>query len=237
MRKTTLCRLAFILALALASSANADGIADWLNAIQTSNPGYVKTQILTPTVDDIGNYSLATGGGVTYEFIYNADVGGVSSALMGAGYAPGNVGSDPGGLKLDQCCNTGKFGVTLFGAYDVNFATDSIFGVDTQAVFVMNGTGAELYVNGVLADTVNSSFLISGSVGIGQAYDNSTGGFDQLNGAILGVAVYDSALTAATIRNHYNAFVVPEPSALILVSSGLGGLAMIRRARRLENER
>ena len=55
------------------------------------------------------------------------------------------------------------------------------------------------------------------------AYDS----YQYFDGAIDEVAVYDYALTATQIQNHYS--VAPEPATLGLML--LGGLAMLRRKR------
>lgn len=223
--------LAFALALFASTVANAAGIADWSTEIASSSPGYTTTNVTEPMQADIGTFDIATNGGVSYEFIYNADVGGASSAFMGSLSAP--VG-DSAGLKLDQWNNTGKFGATAFGVADYTFATDNVLNADTQVVYVMNGTSTDLYVNGALAEggIADVSFALSGLTGIGHAYNHGNdGSVDALNGTLLGVAVYDSALSGDAVAAHWQAY-VPEPASMGLLSLGFIGLLQLRRARR-----
>jgi hypothetical protein len=97
-------------------------------------------------------------------------------------------------------------------------------------VFVNNGTNTALYVNGLLAGTIDGTPTIAGQVGIGQAYNPVGAHLDPLTGTILGVAVYDSALSAAEITAHAEAFAIPEPNALLLGLLGaVSSLAWSRR--------
>ncbi len=224
--RTTTCALTVAVALAFATAAQGQGITGWLDAIQASNPGYTNTNIAEPIQDDIGAYDDSTNGGVSYELIYNADVGGPSSAFMGSLNAPAG---DSAGLKLDQWNMTGKFGATAFGVADFTFETDYVLNADTHVVYVMDGADTAFYVNGALAENyAGASFSLSGLTGIGHAYNHgSEGSVDPMNGTILGVAVYDSALDAGTVEGHFNAF-VPEPSSLVLFGLGLLGLFKMR---------
>ena len=217
--------LSIALAISVAGSASAQGIGGWLDAIQASSPGYSDTDIAAPMQADIGSYDASTG--VTYEFIYNADVGGASSAFMGSLSAPAG---DSAGLKLDQWNLTGKFGATVFGVADFTFDTDYVLNADTHVVFAMDGADTNLYVNGALAETIPGvSFGLSGLTGIGHAYNHGNdGSIDPLNGTILGVAVYDTQLDAATVQSHFDAF-VPEPNSFALIALGCLGLAGVRR--------
>lgn len=220
----------FVLTFCIAAAASAQGIPSWLDAIQAAGPGYTNSDISSAIQADIGTYDEATNGGVTYEIIYNADVGGPSSAFMGSLSAPAGAS---GGLKLDQWNQTGKFGATAFGVADYTFDTDAVFNADTHVAYVMDGSSTQFYLNGSLAETVaDASFALSGLTGIGHAYNHGNdGSVDALNGTILGVAVYDSALSGDTISQHYAAF-VPEPGCLGLFGLGILGLLGVRRNRR-----
>ena len=98
--------LSAVALMLVASTAHA-GIDEWLAAASAKGAGYTNTGIASPIQDDIGTFDAATNGGVTYEFVYNADVGGASSAFMGSLSAPAG---DSAGLKLEQWQNTGTFG-------------------------------------------------------------------------------------------------------------------------------
>lgn len=218
----------FLAALCLTSAAFA-GVSEWELTANSYGAGFLATNISSPTEMDIGTFDDATGGGVTYEFIYNADVGGPSSAFMGSLAAP--VGTSAG-LKLDQYNMTGKFGVTVFGVADYAAITDYILNADTQVAYVADGTNMTLYVNGAQTEVIGgASFALSGLTGIGHAYNHSSGAsVDAINGTIIGVAVYDSALDADAIATNYAAFTVPEPTSIGLLMFGcLGVVQCVRR--------
>lgn len=223
------CALLFTLCVCLASNVHAQGIDAWKAAALKAGAGYTNTNVTVPSTDDIGTYDIGTNGGVAYEFIYNADVGGPSSAFMGSLSAPAG---DSAGFKLDQWNMTGKFGATAFGVADYTFATDHILKADTHVVYVMDGADTAFYVNGALAENfAGASFALSGLTGLGHAYNHANeGSVDAMNGTLLGVAVYDSAISAATVKGNFDAF-VPEPGALTLLGLGLFGLAKLRRRR------
>jgi hypothetical protein len=219
----------FFAALCVASTAFA-GVSEWEMTADSFGAGFLAKDISSPTQMDIGTYDSATGGGVTYEFIYNADVGGPSSAFMGSLNAP--VGTSAG-LKLDQWNATGKFGVTTFGVADFTGTTDYILNADTQVAYVADGTDMTLYVNGAQAEVISgASFALSGLTGVGHAYNHSNdGSVDPLSGTIIGVAVYDSALGADAIAANYAAFTVPEPNSIGLLMLGFFGVVQFVRRR------
>ncbi|MFI4860770.1 MAG: LamG-like jellyroll fold domain-containing protein [Phycisphaerales bacterium JB063] len=225
MKFTTQHLGAGVAALAIGASASA-GIVEWQAAVAGDSAGYMNTGIASPIVDNIGSYDDSTNGGVTYEFIVNATNDGVSSALMGA--RDTGVG-DNGAVKWEQWPDTTTFGATAFGVADFDSGVSNIPGVNTHVVFIADGTDMDVYVNGSYSGTMaGASLALSGDVGIGQAYDPIIGNFDVLTGTILGVAVYDSALSASSVSQHYNAY-IPEPGSFALL--GMGGLAMLRRRR------
>ncbi len=221
----------FLFAVLGAATVATAGVDQWQALATSGGAGFITTNITEPTQMDIGSYDTGTNGGVTYEIIYNADVGGASSAFLGSqGGAP--AGADAG-LKLDQWNNTSKFGVTTFGVADFTGVTDSIFNEDAYVAYVADGTDMTLYVNGQEAEVITgASFALSGLTGIGHAYNHGSGAsVDPLNGEIIGVAVYDSALAGDAIAANYNAFAVPEPGALGLLLFGLlGGMHCLRRS-------
>jgi hypothetical protein len=205
-------------------------LTEWLAEVAAGTPaGYTNTGITSPIVADIGTYSEATNGGITYEFIVNATNDGASSSLLG-NFAPPAVG-DAAALKWEQWNNTLNYGVTAFGVLDYDSGVANTPNVDTHVAFVNNATNTLLYVNGSLAATINgASPTLGGTIGIGQAYSPS-GSIDPLVGRIIGVAIYDAALGAAEIGAHARAFAIPEPSSLILLVGG-AACGLLRRRRR-----
>ena len=179
-----------------------------------------------PQVIDVG----ALTGDRSFEFIYNAGIGGPSQALLGS--------QDPlsgrQGLKVDQYLNTGMYGMTDFGVADYTSIVPYILNEDVDIVFTSDGIDTLMYVNGALADTYSGVDLtITGLNGIGGG-DNAThtGFFDVLAGDIFGFASYDAVLSPAEVAAHHTAFAaaVPEPtSAGLLVLGTL--LAGVRRRR------
>lgn len=223
MKFTTQNLLGATAALAICGSASA-GLVEWQAA--SAGADYSNAGIASPIVDDIGSFDDTTNGGVTYEFIVNATDDGASSALIGA---RGTGAGDNGAYKWEQWPDSGTLGATVFGVADIDSGVGHILNTDTHVVFVANGADTAIYVNGALAGTmVGTSLSLSGDVGIGQAHDPG-GNFDALTGTIIGVAVYDSALSAQDVSDNFDAYLVPEPGSLALL--GLGGLAMLRRRR------
>ena len=209
--------------LLCASNAARGGVAEWMAAVAAGTPaGYTNSNLTAPIVADIGTYSEATGGGITYEFLVNATNDGASSALIGTFENPPPVG-DRAALKWEQWQDTLHYGATVFGVADFDSGVTNTPGVDTHLAFVNNGTDTVLYVNGALAGTIaGASPTLSGTVGIGQAYNPVGDHLDPLTGTILGVAVYDAALSAAEIAAHNAAFLIPEPGSILLAGLALG---------------
>ena len=73
-------------------------------------------------------------------------------------------------------------------------------------VYVNNGTNVYLYINGALAATGSISTFTANAnpIYIGRRWDN-TGVASFLSGLISNVAIYNYALTATQVLNHYNA--------------------------------
>jgi hypothetical protein len=215
--------------LASADSSAAAGLIEWQAEVASGTPaGYTNVNITAPIVADIGVYSEATGGGISYEFIVNATNDGGSSALMGTIEVP--FGAERPALKWEQWPNTGHYGTTAYGFRDYDSGVSNTPGVDTHVVFVNNGVDTLLYVNGSLAATIaGSSPTLSGTVGIGRTHSSVPGGIDRLTGTIIGVAVYDDALGAGEIAAHAQAYNIPEPGSLMLLLIAVSGALALRR--------
>ena len=111
-------------------AAQAQGIPSWQASAEALGAGFLATNINAPEQQDIGAYDTATGGGVTYEFIFNVpEVMGASSAFMGSLGAPAG---DSAGLKFDQWPNSGTYGATAFGVADYTGTTAHTVGADTH---------------------------------------------------------------------------------------------------------
>lgn len=217
----------------LFSSAAEAALIDWQSVVAAGTPaGYTNTNITSPIVADIGVYNESTNGGISYEFIVNATNANGSSALMGRMYFQTNPES--AALKFEQFQSKGTFGVTNYRSRDYDSKIPNTPGVDTHLVFVNNSVDTLLYVNGAFAATIPGvSLTLSGQIGIGGAAGPipSSSFRDPLHGTIIGVAVYDAALSPAEIAEHARAYGIPEPTTLALVTLG-GALAAARHRRR-----
>lgn len=165
------------------------------------------------------------GGDRSFEFIVNAPSGGISQALMGS--QDSVVGRQ--GLKFDQCCNTGFYGMTDFGVADYTSGTPTDFGRDVHIVFTSNGATTDMYTDGIYRFTYPTGLVMTGNQGLGGA-DNFGTFFDIMAGDIKGFASYDVALTPAEVLQHHDAFaVVPEPAVAGLAVFAAAGLLVRRR--------
>jgi hypothetical protein len=177
----------------------------WSGIVTLAGPGFFATDV-ADGVYDIG----AFGGEMTYEFIVKSNPLETQASMCLIGRR--NFGDTKSGLKYEQWNNTGTYGATVFGVLDYDYGVATNPGVPTHLVFVASeaaGTTA-LYVNGVYQASIDAALLLSGVVGIGfgaQAEDGSDF-FDDFDGDIFGVAIYDRALSNGEIKIHADAYLV-----------------------------
>ncbi|MHC4326792.1 MAG: LamG-like jellyroll fold domain-containing protein [Planctomycetota bacterium] len=181
---------------------------------------------------DIGTY----GGEQTYEFIVksNPDETEASMALIGRR----QFGDTQAGLKYEQWNNTGTYGATLFGVVDLDYGVATSPGEYTHLAFVSSEAAGttDLYVNGALEGSVDRTISLSGLVGIGYGAqgEDGSGSFDNFDGDIFGVAIYDAALSAeeiaASADKYFNPIPITDPDLLIYYDfeSGKGTTALDR---------
>ncbi len=192
----------------------------WLAAAGKDGPAYTDT-FVEDGLYDIG----ALSGDITYEFVVlsNPDEQEASMALIGRR----QFGDTQAGLKYEQWNNTGTYGATLFGVVDLDFGVPTSPGEYTHLTFVSSETTntTALYVNGALAGSVESAITLSGLVGIGYGAqgEDMSGSFDNFDGTIFGVAIYDMALTDEQIAAHADAYFNPV-TEIIPVDPGTEGL-------------
>ena len=224
MKTTTLLTSALLLVCTTASRAS---LLTWQNEVTAVGTAPATTLFTTipggsPILFNVG----ALTGDRSFEFIVNSPTGGISQALMGS--QDSAVGRQ--GLKFDQCCNTGLYGMTNFGVIDYNSTTPTNFGRDVHIVFTSNGSTTDMFTDGIYRDTYPTGLIMAGVHGLGAA-DNFGTFFDVMAGNILGFASYDSALTPAEVLQHNNSFTgIPEPTGSLL--AGVAALGMIIRRRR-----
>jgi len=190
-----------------------ENTGSWRTAAEAIEPGYVATYV-ADGLYDIGAFS----GDITYEFVVrsNPDEEQASMCLIGRR----QFGDTQVGLKYEQWNNTGTYGATTFGVMDYDYGVATAPGEYTHLAFVSSeAAGAtDLYVNGVLQGSVATAITLSGPVGIGYGAqgEDGSGAFDDFDGSIFGVAIYDRALTEAEIVANADAFLVGGPEAVTL---------------------
>ena len=184
-------------------------LAAWEEAAMAVTPSFFATD-LADGVYDIGEF----GGEMTYEFIVrsNPDEEQASMCLIGRR----DFGDPQSGLKYEQWNNTGTYGATVFGVADYDYGVATAPGLVTHLVFVASteaGT-TDLYVNGAYEGSVEAAITLSGAVGIGYGAQDREGAdpfFDDFDGEIYGVAIYDAALPAGQIRVNADTFFQKDP--------------------------
>ncbi|MBN1804390.1 MAG: hypothetical protein JW837_03995 [Sedimentisphaerales bacterium] len=192
----------------------------WMETAENDSPAYLAT-FVEDGVYDIGVLS----GDITYEFVVlsNPDETEASMCLIGRR----GFGDTQAGIKYEQWNNTGTYGATIFGVVDLDFGVPTSPGEYTHLVFVSSETTntTALYVNGALAGSVDSAIVLSGLVGIGYGAQEgyATPSFDNFDGTVLGVAVYDMALTDEQIVAHSEAYFNPFEE-VVPVNPGANGL-------------
>jgi len=189
---------------------------NWAATVPGDSPAYLDT-FVEDGLYDIG----ALSGDITYEFVVksNPDETEASMALIGRR----GFGDTQAGIKYEQWNNTGTYGATLFGVVDLDFGVPTAPGEYTVLAFVSSEDAATttLYVNGVNEGSVDRAITLSGLVGIGygaqEGYDTDT--FDNFDGTIFGVAIYDEALADDVIAKHSDSYFTPiaisDPNLLI----------------------
>ncbi len=178
----------------------------WVATANKDKPAYLDTFVAD------GLYDIGTlGGEITYEFVVlsNPDEAEASMCLIGRR----QFGDTQAGLKYEQWNNTGTYGATVFGVVDLDFGVPTAPGEYTHLAFVSSEDTATtaLYVNGVLEGSVDSAITLSGLVGIGYGAQGEDGSesFDNFDGTIFGVAIYDMALTDEQIAAHSDSYFNP----------------------------
>lgn len=203
--------LAGLLGCALLTGvASAQGIFDNYDAaiVEDNAAGLTPTAALTTPVVLDGSAGSAfdfgsVSGDATIEFILEGDPSFNNSAFLAVGQAAASS------LRYEVWDNTGELGFTLGGVADYQFSPPATSPTaPTHVAYVYDPAGAvmSVYVNGKLAGTttgVGAAFVMPSGAGFLGA--NSTGG-ERMLGTIHRVTVYDSALDAATLRRHSDAF-------------------------------
>ncbi|MFZ2146404.1 MAG: LamG-like jellyroll fold domain-containing protein [Sedimentisphaerales bacterium] len=189
---------------------------NWAATVAGDSPAYLDT-FVEDGLYDIG----ALSGDITYEFVVrsNPDETEASMCLIGRR----EFGDTKAGLKYEQWNNTGTYGATLFGVVDLDYGVPTAPGEYTVLAFVSSEDAATtaLYVNGVYQASVDRAITLSGLVGIGYGAQGADGSgvFDNFDGAVFGVAIYDTALSDDVIAKHSDSYFTPiaikDPDLLI----------------------
>ena len=216
-RRNATVACALVMCLALASQAqepNEPNVPSspeaWADAALLAGPAYFDTDVIDD-VYDIGEL----GGEITYEFIVQSNPLEEQASMCLIGRR--DFGDTQVGLKYEQWNNTGTYGATVFGVADYDYGVPTNPGVPTHLVFVSSeetGTTA-LYVDGAYQASIDTAITLSGLVGIGYGAQDREGAdpfFDDFDGDIFGVAIYDSALSYGQIRIHADAYLVRGPA-------------------------
>jgi len=193
-------------------------VNNWAAVAGSAAPAYQAVHV-ADGVYDIGELS----GDITYEFIVISDPCETEASMALIGRR--SYGDTAAGLKYEQWNNTGTYGATLFGVVDLDFGVPTAPGEYTHLAFVSkddpNAPTTTLYVNGEEAGVVNNAITLNGIVGIGYAAsaEDGSASFDNFDGSVFGVAIYDEALSAEVIEKNATAFLSPiaisDPDLLI----------------------
>jgi hypothetical protein len=200
---------------------------NWAIGIGAAEPKFVKTYV-ADGLYDIGTF----GDEQTYEFVVRSNPDEVEASMCLIGRR--QFGDTTVGLKYEQWNNTKTYGATVFGVLDYDYAVPTAPGEYTHLVFVSSKAGAktDLYVNGELKGSVATAISLSGLVGIGYgAQNDAPGTFDNFDGDIFGVAIYDKALSAEQIAanadKYFNPIAITDPDLLLYYDfeTGSGSIA------------
>jgi len=140
---------------------------------------------------------------------------------------------DAGGANMRFFIHNGGFVSTSF-----DLSSISGFSIEDWHHYVgtydQTDTGQELkfYVDGILRATASATGNITADSGVMTIGRDDGSGSRFFDGRIDEVAIFDRALSAAEIQEHFNAaiFSIPEPSTGLLAA--LGVLAVVRQRRR-----
>jgi hypothetical protein len=210
-----------------ASDMNTD---NWAVGVSTAQPKYLNTYV-ADGVYDIG----AFGDEMTYEFVVRSNPAEVEASMCLIGRR--DFGATQMGLKYEQWNNTKTYGATVFGVADYDFGVPTAPGEYTHLAFVASKAAGttDLYVNGILKGSVATAITLSGSVGIGYGAQNRPPAapfFDNFDGDIFGVAIYDRLLSASEIAanadKYFNPIAITDPDLLLYYDfeSGSGTMAV-----------
>jgi hypothetical protein len=139
-----------------------------------------------------------------------------SAILSSCGCAPpgaprGTPGEQVYGLKLEQYGSlTDEVGFTHYSQYDAKFTPPVIAPLNEwiHLVYVnRTGLGLELYMNGELAASDPRS------IDLPRGYISQLSNSDHLSAVLDEVVLYDRALSASEIAEHYDA--IPEPTSFL----------------------
>lgn len=230
MLSKSICVVPVIVVLFVAAPATAL-LVDWEEAVATTSPKFFATNIVDGLYD-IGTY----GDDQTYEFVVKSNPHEMEESMCLIGRRLFGDIETWAGLKFEQYVNTGTYGATLFYVQDYDFGIPNAPGVETHLVFVSSKTAGtcSLYVNGVYQASVPTPISLSGPVGIGcgrEGADGSTS-FDNFDGVIYGIAIYDAILSDSEILSHSDAYflnawevMLPETVLFIMDEVDLGDIA------------
>ncbi|MCA9167523.1 MAG: tandem-95 repeat protein, partial [Planctomycetales bacterium] len=162
----------------------------------------------------IGQGYLNTDWTVETILSVELDQGVVHSVL---GSPSGDIFNGAAAIHPEQYPDTGSWGYTLYGAANWSFQVPSPTRL-AYAALVGTPTGVDLYIDGEFAahqDPIVS--LPLHVIGAGHARDTVGEGFDTLHGLIDELVVYDRALAANEIAQHFQA--MQETAGGVIIAS------------------
>jgi hypothetical protein len=224
--------LAALSALSLATTAHAT-LSLYDAAITADSGTLTPTAVLSSpaSVDGVSAIPFdfgAVSGSSTIEFILSGDpVAGGQDGFLAVG------SNGTWNLRYEQWDDTGQLGFTHLGVADYLFTPSVVSPEDpTHVAYQFDSTSSTMnvFINGDLAGT-GSAPGYEMPTGAGFLGAKNEAGDEGMLGTFYRVTVYDSAVDAAVIKSHSDAFggVVPEPSTALLATLGFGLMAFRRR--------